>query len=153
VITFSTQARKNGPLAPHSPLPRCRRRNEDPVGKHAKVAKVAKAKADKEAKAAHKKKEAAKANAARETLAEMEADESFLQVHEFQHRTRQLSNMEARADENSDSGNESTDLIDGGGECSESETNHDLESAVNDLEPPKKYDKVSSSFISESCKY
>ncbi len=63
------QARGNGNLPPlRSPLPKCCGRNEDPVGKYAKVAKAAKAKADKKEKEARKQEKAAKVDAAKDTL-------------------------------------------------------------------------------------
>ncbi len=126
------QARGNGNLLPPCLLlPKCHGQNEDPVGKYAKVAKAAKAKADKKEKEARKQEKAAKADAAKDTLAEMEADESFVQMQECQHRVRRQSDMEATSDNgDNDSGNESVGLIDANssGEDSKAES----ESSTND---------------------
>src|SRR5258708_34307569 len=107
------QARGNGNLPPpRSPLPKHRGRHEDPVGKYAKAAKAAKAKADKKEKEARKQEKAAKADAAKDTLAEMEADESFVQMQESQHRVRRQSDMEATGDNGyNESGDQSVILI------------------------------------------
>lgn len=78
-------------------MPKRRGRNEDPVGKHAKAAKVAKAKATKEAKAADKaadkQRREADADAAKEKVAAMEVDESFTQMQEDKQRIRRQSDM------------------------------------------------------------
>jgi hypothetical protein len=110
---------------PRSPLPKRRGRNEDPVGKYAKAAKTAKAKADKKEKEADKQEKIAKVDAAKDTLAEMEADESFVQTQESQHRVRRQSDMETTSDNgDNDSGDESVGLTDGdsSGEDSKAES-------------------------------
>jgi antirestriction protein len=67
-------------------LPKCSGRNDDPIGKRAKAAKAAEAKATKEAKAADKQRRAAEAESAKERLAEMEIEESFVQAQEDKQR-------------------------------------------------------------------
>ena len=68
-----------------------------------KEAKAAENKAIKEAKAAEKKKKAVADEAAKEELAQMEADESFAQAQEQRARIRQLSDMKGSVDRDSDS--------------------------------------------------
>jgi membrane protein involved in colicin uptake len=79
-------------------LPKRHGRNEDPVGKRAKAAKVAKTKATKEAKVADKvadkQRQEADAENAKEKLADMEIDESFAQAQEAQQCIRRQSDME-----------------------------------------------------------
>lgn len=79
-------------------MPKRRGRNEDPVGKHAKAARVAEAKATKRAKAENEQKRAAETEAAKDKLTEMEIDESFVRTEEDQQRIRRLSDMEAMTD-------------------------------------------------------
>ena len=79
-------------------MPKRRGRNEDPVGKRAKAARVAEAKATKRAKAKNEEKRVAEAEAAKDKLTEMEIDESFAQMEEDQQRIRRLSDMEATTD-------------------------------------------------------
>ena len=92
----------NDPPPRRSPLPKRRGRNEDPVGKQAKAARVAKAKATKKAKAEEKQKQAAKDEAAKDKLMEIEIDESFAKMQEDQQRIRRLSDMAMSDDENGD---------------------------------------------------
>jgi pyruvate/2-oxoglutarate dehydrogenase complex dihydrolipoamide acyltransferase (E2) component len=92
-------------------LPKRRGRNEDPIGKQAKAAKVAATKAVREAKEADKQKRTVEASAAKEKLAEMEVDESFVREQEHQGRIRRQSDMVAgaqRGGDESKSGSEST---------------------------------------------
>jgi hypothetical protein len=79
-------------------LPKCRGRNENPVGKCAKVARAAQAKATKKAKSEDKEKQVAEADAAKDKLAEMEVNESLIQMQEDQQRICRLSDMEAMTD-------------------------------------------------------
>jgi hypothetical protein len=65
-------------------LPKHHRRNEDPVGKHAKVARIASAKVAKDAKASSKRQKEIDAKVVKERLAEIEVDESFSQREEIQ---------------------------------------------------------------------
>ena len=74
-------------------MPKRHGRNEDPVGKRAKEARVAKAKATKKAKAEDKEKQAAEAEAVKDKLAAIEVDESFAQKEEDQQRIRRLSDL------------------------------------------------------------
>ena len=62
-----------------SPLPRRCGRNKDPIGKCAKAAKAVANKANKAAKVAEKKRKEVEAGAAKDKLAEIEEDESFIQ--------------------------------------------------------------------------
>lgn len=90
------QAKQNDPQTPaptRSPLPKRRGRNEDPVGKRAKAARVAATKAAKQAKEVDKQKRMDEASIAKERLAEMEADESFARDQECQGRVRRQSDM------------------------------------------------------------
>ena len=63
-------------------MPKCNGQNEDPVGRHAKAAKAAEAKAAKAAKATEKTKKAIEAEVAKEKLAQVEANESYVQAQE-----------------------------------------------------------------------
>lgn len=104
---------------PRSPLPKRRGRNEDPVGKCAKAARVAKVKATKKAKAEEKEKQAAEAEAVKDKLAEIEIDESFAQEAEDQQRIRRLSDL-ASDESNTDSNDEEESADDlGAGEGSD----------------------------------
>jgi hypothetical protein len=109
-------------------LPKRRGRNEDPVGKRAKAARAAQTKATKKAKLEDKEKRVAEADAAKETLAEMEVNKSFIQMQEDQQRIRRLSDMESMTDSEitdgledevaeSDDSDESRESIDEGPEA------------------------------------
>lgn len=111
--TDNLQPRRNNPASRRSPLPKRCKRNEDPVGKHAKAAKVAAKKADKAAKVSEKKRKEVKAEAAKDTLAEVEADESFFQQQELRGRIRRQSDMvPGGSDDVSGSEEEFADLMD-----------------------------------------
>jgi hypothetical protein len=76
-------------------LPKRHGRNEDPVGKRARAARAAQAKATKKAKLEDKEKQVAEVDAAKEKLVEMEVDKSFIQMQEDQQHICRLSDMEA----------------------------------------------------------
>jgi hypothetical protein len=108
-------------------LPKRRGRNEDPVRKRAKVAKAAETKATKEAKAVDKKRQALENDAAKESLVEMEINESFARVQEDQQRVRQVSDIQTplTGGDNDDSDDEFAGLNDrefSGDESKESST-------------------------------
>jgi antirestriction protein len=77
------QTRQNNNPPQHS-LPKRRGWNDNPIGKCAKAARAEETKATKEAKAAEKQRKEAEAEAVKEKLAQMEADESFVQAQEQQ---------------------------------------------------------------------
>ena len=93
LIQVNLQPRQDIPAPPRSPLPKCRGRNEDPIGKHAKATKVAAKKADKAAKVAEKEKKEVETKVAKDKLAELEVDESFIEQQEHQGRIRRQSDM------------------------------------------------------------
>jgi len=93
---FDSQAKKDNDLPQHSPLPKCHCQNEDPTGVHAKAAKMV------ESKAAKKRDKAAETEAAKQKLAEMEADESFVQAQEQRGRIRRRSDMKASLNDSDD---------------------------------------------------
>ena len=87
-------------------MPKRRGRNEDPVGRHAKAARVAEAKAAKKAKAKEKEKQVAEAEAAKDKLADIEINESFAQTQENEERIRRLSDIEATTGDENNNGPE-----------------------------------------------
>ena len=111
------QTRKTVDPPQRSPLPKRRGRNEDPVGKRAKAAKAAENKAARDTKAAEKQKKAARVEAAKQELAEIEADESFARMEEEELHIQRLSDLEAAVndeDGNTKSGGD-TSMDDGNG--------------------------------------
>lgn len=123
LIQINLQARQNNPVPLRSPLPRRRGRNEDPVGKRAKAAKVAAKKADKAAKVAEKERKEAEADTAKDKLAEMEVDESFIEQQEQRRRIRRQSDMGAsRSNDLDDSEEEFAGLMDADFSSDTSET-------------------------------
>ncbi len=87
-------------------MPKRRGRNEDPVERHAKAARVAEAKVAKKAKAKEKEKQVAEAEAAKDKLANIEIDESFAQTQENEERIRRLSDIEATTSDENNNGPE-----------------------------------------------
>jgi hypothetical protein len=73
-------------------LPKCQARNADPTGKRAKDTKTEANKAAKAEKVKKMAEAAQNAESAKERLAEMEVDESFVQNEECAHQVRQWSN-------------------------------------------------------------
>jgi hypothetical protein len=109
--SYNTQTRWHNiapPPPPHSPLPKHQWQNEDPVGKHAKAAKVANAKAAKAAKASSKRQQEVNAKAVKDTLVEVEVNELFAQREETQWHIHHVSDIEnVGASDDSDSNDES----------------------------------------------
>jgi hypothetical protein len=89
-------------------LPKYHRWNKDPVGKHAKAAKIAGSKVAKEAKASSKRQKKIDAEVAKERLVEMEVDESFSQREEIQQCVCWQSDVEEEGTSNSDNGHQTS---------------------------------------------
>lgn len=104
------------------------------VGKHAKAVKVAAKKADKAAKVTEKERKEVEAEVAKDKLAELENDESFIQQQEQQGRIRRQSDMGAgsRGNNLDDSEEEFVGLMDPnfGGNTSETDAEPDAELAL-----------------------
>jgi hypothetical protein len=110
-------------------LPKRRGRNEDPVGKRAKAVKAAAKKADKGAKVTEKERKEVEAEAAKDKLAEIEENESFIQGQKQRGRIRRQSEMGAsRSNDLDNSEEEFGDLmgLDFSSDASDSETNGEL---------------------------
>jgi hypothetical protein len=115
-------------------LPKRSGRNDDPIGKRAKAAKAAEAKAAKEAKAADKRRQAVEAEAAKERLAEMEIEESFVQAQEDKWRVRQRSDIEAlnTGGDKDDSEDEFAELSNMVSSCDSEESSAEGASSIDD---------------------
>lgn len=116
-----------------SPLPKRRGRNEDPVGKRAKAARVAANKAAKQTKEADKQKRAVEASVAKDKLAAMEVDESFVREQENHGRVRRQSDMVAAS--GASSGNESESGSEFAGLLEKEFSSDEKKSSNDDSEP------------------
>ena len=120
------QTRQNN-NSPQCSLPKRQGWNDDPIGKHAKAARAEETKAAKEAKAAKKRRKEAEAKAVKEKLAQMEADESFVQAQEQQHHIQRWLDMNASIHEvDDDLEGDDADENSGGEEPETDSTNEDL---------------------------
>lgn len=130
-----------------SPLPKRRGRNEDPVGKCAKAARVAANKAAKQTKEADKQKRAVEASVTKDKLAAMEVDESFVREQENHGRVRRQSDMVAAG--GASSGNESESGSEFAG-LLEKEFSSDKKKSSNDDSEPEILRKKSCAKVSFS---